>query len=133
LQYLDWNAPERIERSLRAARDSKDARAAMKALVNDYTGGGLWGVNVRMASAILTAIHPDRYTVVDIRALEALGVTNASPSVDFYVTEYLPACRDLAERLCKGRMRPLDRAMWQWSKNRSRSRKHASAYRLSDP
>ena len=36
----------------------------------------LHGVGIPMASAILTAINPERYTVLDFRALEALGVSS---------------------------------------------------------
>ena len=66
-----------------------------------------------MASAILTAIDASRFTIIDVRALEALGVKKVSPTVEFYL-EYLVNCRLLAVE-CGVDLRTLDRAMWQWS------------------
>lgn len=71
-----------------------------------------------MASAILTAIDPERYTVIDFRALEALGNMANDCSVNFYLN-YLDACR----RLAKGHdvsLRDLDRALWQWSSEQAK-------------
>jgi hypothetical protein len=73
----------------------------------------LHGVGIPMASAILTAINPERYTVLDFRALESLGITNWPENVAFYVF-YLEACRELAAKHGKS-LRTLDRALWQWS------------------
>ena len=80
----------------------------------------LRGVGIPMASAILTAINPERYTVLDFRALESLGVKNWSDSFTFYVT-YLEACRELAARHGKS-LRTLDRALGQWSKEHSKAK-----------
>lgn len=58
---------------------------------------GLCGVALPMASAILTAIDPDTYTVVDYRAMEALGVPDADYyNLNLYLNQYLPTCRRLA-------------------------------------
>jgi hypothetical protein len=76
----------------------------------------LHGVGIPIASAILTAVAPKRYTVFDFRALEALGVKNWTESVNFYIA-YLNACRDLASRHGKT-LRDFDRALWQWSKEK---------------
>src|ERR1700739_7021 len=76
----------------------------------------LRGVGIPMVSAILTAINPERYTVLDFRALESLGIKNWPDSFAFYVT-YLETCRELAARHGKS-LRTLDRALWQWSKER---------------
>jgi len=69
----------------------------------------LHGVGIPMASAVLTAINPNRYTVLDYRALESLGITNWSETVSFYVA-YLEACRALAARH-ETSLRNLDRAL----------------------
>ncbi|HTV57102.1 MAG TPA: hypothetical protein VMI06_19575, partial [Terriglobia bacterium] len=82
----------------------------------------LAGVGVKMASAILTAIDPKRYTVLDYRALEALGTKN-SDNVDLYIS-YVKACRSMAAQhgVC---LRDFDRANWQWSKQRKNSDRDA--------
>jgi hypothetical protein len=78
---------------------------------------GLSGVAVPVASAILTAIDPTKYTIIDFRALEALGTVTTERSVGFYL-KYLCVCRNLAERHGIG-LRDLDRALWQWSADRA--------------
>jgi hypothetical protein len=79
-------------------------------------------VDIAIASAILASIFPDRYAVLDFRALEALG--HARHDVRFY-TEYNATLTRLAE--C-GIVRPqgalpaptalhaLERALWEWSR-----------------
>jgi hypothetical protein len=122
VHHLDKNSQEEIEKAL-AVAVSPDASTqdAVKALIE------LRGVGVPVASAILTAIFPERYTVLDFRALESLGY--AQQDVAFYV-EYLAFCKQLADRgIVKPQdnlpaptaLRALDRALWQWSKNGSES------------
>ena len=99
---------------LRLAVCAKTDRAAIAVLL------GLQGVRVPVASAILTAIDPKRFTVVDFRALEALGSENKDLSINFYLN-YLNACRRLAKKH-EVTLRDLDRALWQWSKMKSLNR-----------
>ena len=99
-------------RSLRFASDSRTSeRSAIETLTK------LHGVGIPVASAILTLINPDKYTIIDYRALESLGVTDWPDSVEYYLG-YLAGCRELARRYNKS-LRTLDRALWQWSKERS--------------
>jgi hypothetical protein len=51
----------------RLATDAATDRAAVAVLL------GLRGVRIPVASAILAAINPNRFTIIDYRALEALG------------------------------------------------------------
>jgi hypothetical protein len=104
---LEGNTDSEIADALKLAVSAETERSAVAVL------RGLQGVDVPVASAILTAIDPKRYTVIDFRALEALGTKRASPSVDFYVA-YLNACRQLA-KTHQVSLRDLDRALWQWS------------------
>jgi hypothetical protein len=68
-----------------------------------------------MASAILTAIDQVKYTVIDYRALEALGVPGLDTNLNFYLKHYLPECERLRS---KGHvsLRTLDKALWSWSR-----------------
>ncbi|MSP67602.1 MAG: hypothetical protein EXQ96_05815 [Alphaproteobacteria bacterium] len=113
IRRLCANTDEQIVDALQLATRAKTERSAIAVLV------GLYGVAVPVASAILTAIDPERYTIIDFRALEALGVRVPTPSIDFYL-EYIACCRDLASRYGVS-LRDLDRALWQWSKERGRS------------
>ena len=118
VQYLIGNSNEKIRRALAvAASPESTTEAAVKALLD------LHGVDISVASAILAAIFPERYTVLDYRALEALG--HARHDVRFY-EEYLAFCKRLAEsNIVKPQsdlpgptpLRTLDRALWEWSRS----------------
>jgi hypothetical protein len=119
VHYLIGNSSENIKSALAIAA-SPDAKTedAVNALV------GLRGVDISIATAILAAIYPERYAVLDYRALEALG--HARHDVQFYA-EYNAFCNRLVE--C-GMVKPqedlpgptplhtLERALWQWSRSR---------------
>lgn len=116
VQYLIANSSEKIRRVLSvAASPDSSTGDAVKALLE------LQGVDISVASAILAAIFPERYTVLDYRSLEALG--HARHDVRFY-EEYLAFCRRLAESEvvrpqsdlpAPTPLRALDRALWEWS------------------
>ena len=126
VHYLIGNSSESIRSALAVAASPKSSTAnAVKALI------ALRGVDISIASAILAAIYPERYAVLDYRALEALG--HARHDVLFYA-EYNDSLKRLAE--C-GVVTPqlglpaptplhaLERALWQWSKSRSESEEFA--------
>jgi hypothetical protein len=105
---LERNAPEEIQDALRLALSARTERSAISVL------RGLAGVDVPVASAIMTAIDPGRYTILDFRALFSLGVERSFNSVGFYLA-YLAACRRIAAA-AGVELRTLDRALWQYSK-----------------
>ena len=108
------NTDDEIADALRLVVDARTDRAAIAVLL------GLSGVGVPVASAIVTAIYPDRFTIIDFRALEALGISRSlatSITVEFYL-KYLKYCRELA-KTNRVSLRELDRALWQWSKENS--------------
>jgi hypothetical protein len=118
VQYLIANSNEKIRRVLAiVASPETSTEAAVKALLE------LHGVDIPVASAILAAIFPERYTVLDFRTLEALG--HARHDVGFY-QEYLAFCKRLAESNivepqkdlpAPTPLRTLDRALWEWSRS----------------
>lgn len=71
----------------------------------------LVGVNVAMASAILTCIDPNFYTVIDVRALDALNATHRTIRRELYL-RYLAFCQ-LKARALGVELRQLDRALWK--------------------
>jgi hypothetical protein len=118
VHYLIGNSNEKIRRVLAvAASPDASTESAVNALLE------LHGVDLPVASAILAAIYPERYTVLDYRALEALG--HARHDVHFY-EEYLSFCKRLAEsNIVKPQddlpaptpLRTLDRALWEWTRS----------------
>jgi len=118
VHFLIANSSEKIRRALGvAANPASSTEAAVEALTD------LQGVDLPVASAILAAIFPERYTVLDFRALEALG--HSRHDMKFY-EEYLAFCKRLAEsnivhpqdRLpAPTQLRTLDRALCEWSKS----------------
>jgi hypothetical protein len=120
VHYLIGNSSEKIRRVLAVAGSpNSSTEAAVSALLE------LHGVDLPVASAILAAIYPERYTVLDYRALEALG--HARHDVHFY-EEYLDFCKRLAEsNIVKPQddlpaptpLRALERALWEWSRSQT--------------
>jgi hypothetical protein len=117
VHYLIGNGSENIRAALAvAASPTASPEEAVNALVS------LRGVDISIASAILSAIYPDRYAVLDYRALEALG--HARHDVRFY-TEYNATLRHLAEcAIVKPQsdlpaptsLHAIERALWEWSR-----------------
>jgi hypothetical protein len=118
VHYLIGNSNEKIRRVLAvAASPGASTQTAVNALLE------LHGVDLPLASAILAAIYPERYTVLDYRALEALG--HARHDVHFY-EEYLDFCKRLAEsNIVQPQselpgptpLQALERALWEWSRS----------------
>jgi hypothetical protein len=78
----------------------------------------LEGVGVPTASTLLYVAFPDDYPILDVRALESLGVKPRSQYPIGFWLEYLEACRELARRQGVS-IRALDKALWQHSKEQS--------------
>jgi hypothetical protein len=106
------NSDEEIRDALTLALSAKEPRSALAVLM------GLSGVALPMASAILTAIDQDGYTIADYRAMEALGEPNADYyNLNMYLHDYLPTCRRLAAEAGVS-LRTLDMALWAWSEKK---------------
>jgi hypothetical protein len=76
------------------------------------------GVGVPTASVLLYFAFPNDYPILDVRALESLGVRPRSQYPVSFWLQYLAACRELARR-CGVSIRTLDKALWQHSKERA--------------
>ena len=106
------NSAESVEAATRIAlSESRGERERMEALRS------LRGVEWATASVLLHLAYPERYPILDKRALHALGVrVPASYNFRFWES-YVAACRRLAEQAgVDGRT--FDQALWQWSKER---------------
>ena len=125
IRHLCRNEDADIDRCLlQAVQARDDDRAAITALVRiPALRSGLHGFQIPVASAVLTALFPKLFTVIDYKALGSLGFPQASPGVDFYL-EYLCACRHISEEN-KTCLRTLDRALWQWWTNQEAAEKQA--------
>jgi hypothetical protein len=118
VHYLIGNSNEKIRRVLAVATAPE---STTEQAVNALTE--LHGVDIPVASAILAAIYPERYAVLDFRTLEALG--HARHDVRFY-EEYLAFCNRLAEsNIVQPQsdlpgptpLRTIDRALWEWTRS----------------
>lgn len=104
-EYVGW--------ALKAAQSESIAEAVAALCELD-------GVEVAMASAILTAFDPTKFTIIDYRALESLGCNATSPySVGLYM-RYLKHCIGLSKRWGIP-LRELDQALWLWPEARSKN------------
>ena len=78
----------------------------------------LEGVGVPTASTLLHFVFPADYPILDVRALDSLGGRARSVYPVSFWLDYLAACRELADRHGVD-LRTLDKALWQYSKERS--------------
>jgi hypothetical protein len=104
------NGEAEVQAATGAALTATDERERMDALL------ALTGVGVPTASTLLYFAEPDRYPILDVRALESLGerATRSTYPVAYWL-EYLAACRALALRHGVD-LRTLDKALWQHSR-----------------
>jgi hypothetical protein len=101
---------EGITRVAFATADESERMAALCALR---------GVNPPTASVLLHFAFPDRYPIIDWRALESLGQPRQPTYTIEYWLAYVDACRKLASQ-AGVTMRVLDKALWQHSRERRR-------------
>jgi hypothetical protein len=123
VHYLIGNSNENLRKALSlAAAPETSVKDAVNALI------GLRGIDLPIATAILSTIHPERYAVLDYRSLEALG--HSRHDVDFY-EKFLGFFRHLAE--CgviqaqtnlpgDTTLHALERALWEYSRSHSSDR-----------
>lgn len=122
LRLARWKTPrsrKRVERNgerfvravTRTTLTTPDERLRIEVLTL------LDGVDWPTASVVLHFCHPDPYPVLDYRALWSLGVEKPSRYDFAFWWDYTRACRRLAARASCS-MRELDRALWQFSKER---------------
>jgi hypothetical protein len=78
----------------------------------------LSGVGVPTASVLLHFAFPEALPILDVRALESLGVIGRSSYTPDLWAGYVTACRELAAANDVS-LRTLDKALWQYSKERS--------------
>jgi len=101
VSYLGQNTDADIDHALRFAIAANTERSAIEILDR------LHGVGVPVASAVLTTINPEKYTIIDIYALRSLGIWDGpTDKVDYYLA-YLQKCRELAQQF-KMSLRTLD-------------------------
>lgn len=98
------NRSEELRDALRLASRAKTVRCAVAVL------DGLDGVGIPVASAILTAIKPTEYTVLDVRACRSLGQKDPPNTPEFY-EQYLDYCHQL-KNAHNVDLRTLDRALF---------------------
>lgn len=110
---LRRNSDQEIADVLAMASRAQTPRAAIGVLL------ALYGVDTPVASAVMTALRPTEFTIIDFRALEALGNFSKCRSLPFYLS-YLDFCRGLALEW-RMPLRKLDHALWGWSEKRSKA------------
>lgn len=117
--FPDVLSDRQIEQAVRAARqavlgDERTVCVALQAL------DGFPHVGIPVASAILTAIHPDQFTVIDRQAYKTLKAEFRDPIQIREYLHYLNFCRSRSLSLGVS-MRQYDRALWQAGSDASRS------------
>jgi hypothetical protein len=106
------NSAAAIRRACQAAFATESLEPQIRIIL------GLSGVGVPTASTLLHFAFPERFPILDVRALESLGVTGRSSYTPAFWASYVVACRSLAAAHGVS-LRALDKALWQYSKERS--------------
>jgi hypothetical protein len=106
------NSAAAVRAATRHAFVTKDPAAQIVHLTD------LNGVGFPTASVLLHTAFPKRFPILDVRALESLGVTKPNYTPAFWA-DYVGACRALARENGIS-LRTLDKALWQHSKEGSR-------------
>ncbi len=83
----------------------------------------LSGVGYPVASAILHYCFPDIYSIIDFRAIEALGWEQPSYYTYAYWEKYFIKIQEIAKTYGLS-IRTVDKALWEWSKEHSKKAKH---------
>lgn len=122
LEVCTWKARRaRPKFAANLAGEIKDAtRRAFRASVEEERTEALLtlrGVGIPVASTLLHFGFPEDYPILDVRALEALGCRSRSEYPVSFWLSYLETCRNLASSHGVD-IRTLDKALWQWSKDR---------------
>jgi hypothetical protein len=126
LEVCEWKTARSKSRAARNTEEevreaTRLAFSAQTESLRIWIPMALSGVSWPTASVLLHFGHSDRYPILDVRALEAIGVTPAVPYTLQFWGAYVAACRKIDDKTGYG-MRTIDRALWQWSKERSASR-----------
>lgn len=105
--YTDLNAA--VKDLVDAISKAPDAKARLKVLIE------AWGFRLPMASAILTVLYPDDFTVYDFRVCEILGKFEKSQDKKFEdlwgdYSQYIEGVK--AEVPSKQILREKDRFLW---------------------
>jgi len=111
--HVERNSEGFIRAASQTAFSTRDERLRIEVLTL------LEGVNWPTASVILHFSHRDPYPVLDWRALWSLGVRKPSSYGFEFWWGYTQACRGIAEET-RCTMRVVDRALWEYSKERQR-------------
>jgi len=110
---VSGNTEAAVVRATGLAIGTEDESVRMTALLV------LNGVGMPTASTLLYCAFPDNYPILDVRALESLGVKPRSQYPLSFWLGYLDACRELSQQAGVS-VRTLDKELWQHSKERSR-------------
>jgi hypothetical protein len=133
-----WKLPTQRNRKLLTRNSSAEIEAITKIALaapehlKIFALELLYGVSDPVASALLMFPFPDRHTVIDFRVARALEALDQEGQLsdrllwrwpagrDSWLPPYPPylaACQRLADRL-EIPLRDLDRALWQWHKEK---------------
>lgn len=102
-QLAGQNSEDEVQEITRAAFSAKSERLKIGALL------ALRGVNWPMASVILHFTFPDRYPILDVRAMKTVGGSTIYTFEKWQ--KYAELCRQAAQKMGVT-MRTLDRALW---------------------
>jgi hypothetical protein len=109
--HIENNSEEYIKEITTFALSAETERVRIEVLTN------LDGVQWPTASVILHFFHKERYPIMDYRALWSVSIPQPVQYYFDFWWCYVEFCRELSDRTNLD-MRTLDRALWQYSKEK---------------
>jgi hypothetical protein len=109
----DANLQDAVAALLREVVNETEAKGRLRVLLKQ------WNLRLPMASAILTVLYPDDFTVYDMRVCEALGGFDSLADVDEF-DDLWNGYRDFRSRVRSAAPRELslrDQDRWLWGKS----------------
>ena len=128
-----WKSARQLTSYRQNDGEGRVARVTQRAFSGDVLDDGksaalckLAGVGVPVASALLTAWNPDRFSIIDVRALHTLSAMHETVDGIWFEHHapqwwknhynlYMQACRSIQHRVAPLSLRDVDRALWKWS------------------
>ncbi len=110
-KHIENNSDEYVKEITTFAFTTKDERARIEILTI------LDGVSWPTASVLLHFFHKEQYPIIDFRSLWSISLERPKQYKYSHWKTYVDFCRKVAKRN-KVPMRDLDRALWQYSKEK---------------
>jgi len=119
-RHYKANNEKKVREITKLSFREKDERKRIELLLG--TEGGLKGVAYPVASVILHFAFPNRYPILDFRAIWSLGLEQPKNYTFGFWQKYCGRIRDISKETGES-IRTVDKALWEYSKEHQPKKK----------